>query len=257
MGERERYEPGTFCWVDLGTVGAAAAKSFYTALFGWDTVDIPMGDAGMYTVCSLAGRNVCALYERGPSFADVPPAWLSYVSVVDADATVARARAAGAANVEEPIDVFDAGRMALIEDPTGAHVAAWQPKDNIGAGVVNVPGALTLNQLNTSDPDRAARFYADVFGWRVVPVGTDQVPYWGIFNGEGLNGGMMTLPPGAGPPHWMAYFATVDIDATAARVAELGGTVLVAPSAVPSGHIAVVADPQGAAFALYAGNLDP
>lgn len=256
MGTRERYEPGTFSWVDLGTDDPEAAKAFYVGLFGWQTQDLPMGESGPYTMCLLGDGVVSAIYGREAGLG--PPAWLSYVTVADADATVADARAAGALSAQDPFDVFDAGRMAVVEDPTGAHFALWQPGRNIGATLVNVPGALCLNQLNTSDPDLAAAFYTDVFGWRIEQVGTDPMPYWGIWTeAGGLNGGMMALPPDAPGSHWLVYFATDDTDATAARTRELGGRVLVPPMAVPGGRIAVAMDPTGAAFAFLAGRLDP
>lgn len=114
---------------------------------------------------------------------------------------------------------------------------------------------MCLNQLNTADPDRAARFYTDVFGWRIQPVGTDEQPYWGIQNGSALNGGMMPLP--GGRSHWLVYFTTVDVDASAERLAELGGQVVVPPMAIPSGRICVAVDPHGAPFALFEGPTDP
>lgn len=256
MGDRDGYAPGTFCWVDLGTFDPVAAKAFYMGLFGWEADDLPVGDGSVYTMFSLGGRHVCALYGRDAG--QGPPAWLSYISVDDVDAIAARAGEAGARSVGDPFDVFDSGRMALLEDPTGAHVALWMPRNHLGAGVVNVPGALCLNQLNTSDPDRAAAFYTDLLGWRFQYVGSDEQPYWGIFNGPGLNGGMMPLPPGAeATSHWLAYFATDGVDAPAARVGELGGRMLVPPTPVPTGRIAVASDPQGAAFALLEGRLDP
>ena len=262
MGERERYEPGTFCWAVLGTVEPVAAKAFYLRLFGWEPVDRPMGPEGVHTMFRIDGREVCALYDQGPggpgSGDQGPPAWLSYISVDDVEAATARARQAGAVGTPEPFDVDGAGRMTLVEDPTGAHVALWEPRATIGAEIVNVPGAMCLNQLNTSDPGRATQFYADVFGWRIESVGTDDQPYWGIFNGPGLNGGMMPLPPGAATPsHWLVYFATADIDGSTGLIGELGGRVLVDPMPVPGGRIAVALDPQGAAFALFEGRLDP
>ena len=256
MGERERYEPGTFCWADLGTDDPEAATAFYVGLFGWDTEDVPMGDAGVHRTFRLDGRTVCALHQR--EAVEGPPSWLCYVSVADADSSAVAARAAGALGVQDPFDVFDAGRMAVVQDPTGAHVALWEPRSNIGATLVNVPGAFCLNQLNTSDPEGAATFYTDVFGWRIEQVGTEPVPYWGIWNGPGLNGGIMPLPPGSpAPSHWLLYFATDGVDGPVARVGELGGTVLVPPMAVPGGRIAVALDPQGATFGLLEGRLDP
>jgi len=137
-------------------------------------------------------------------------------------------------------------------------VAAWQPASVIGAKLVNVPAALCLNQLNTSNPDRAVRFYTDVFGWTFDQVASGEQSYWGIFNRGHLNGGMMPLPPGAGAPsHWLAYFATADIDASAAGAGEIGGQVVVPPMAVPGGRIAVALDPQGAVFGLLQGRFDP
>ncbi len=265
MGTRERYEPGTFSWVDLGTDDPEAAKAFYVALFGWQTEDVPMGTGGPYTMCTLGDGVVCAIYGReaaqGPSGPQSggqgPPAWLSYVTVADADATVAQARAAGAMAAQDAFDVFDAGRMAVVQDPAGAHFALWQPGTSIGATLVNVPGAFCLNQLNTSDPERAAAFYTEVFGWRIEQVATEPAPYWGIWNGPGLNGGMMALPPDAPASHWLLYFASDDIDATAARTGELGGRVLVPPVEVPGGRIAVAMDPSGATFAFLDGRMDP
>ncbi|HVL07504.1 MAG TPA: VOC family protein [Acidimicrobiales bacterium] len=256
MGERERYEPGTFCWADLGTDDPGAARAFYVALFGWATEDVPMGAGGPYTMCRLGDGIVCAIYRRQEG--QGPPAWLSYVSVADADAAVTAARAAGAPAQQDPVDVFDAGRMAVVQDPTGAHFAVWQPGSMIGATLVNVPGALCLNQLNTSDPAGAADFYTEVFGWRIEQVATDPMPYWGIWNGPGLNGGMMALPPGSpAPPHWLVYFASDDVDATSKRTGELGGQVVLPPTPVPGGRIAVATDPTGATFAFLDGRLDP
>lgn len=253
MGERERYEAGTFCWIDLGAVDAAGARAFYVGLFGWETADMPIGEGMVYTMCRLGGRDVCALYDRGPG--DNPPAWMSYVSVDDVDAAVVRARQAGALEVGEPFDVFDSGRMAVVQDPTGAHVALWQPGNHPGAGIVNGPNAWCLNQLNTSDPARAEAFYVDLFGWTFTSVGNDDQPYWGIFNRGVLNGGMMPAP--AGGSQWLVYFGVEDADATAGRITELGGRILVPPMSVPpSGRIAVAVDPGGASFALFAGRFD-
>ncbi len=256
MGERTSYQPGTFCWTDLGTTDAAAAKAFYGRLFGWEAEDFPAGDAGTYTMLRLDGRDACALYEHGPEKG--PPAWLSYVSVADAGDATERARTSGANVIQDPFDVVDAGRMAVVQDPTGALLALWEAGTQIGAGVVNDPGALCLNQLNTSDPEAAQSFYADLFGWRVESVGTGDQAYWGIYNGENLNGGMMPLPPeGGAPSHWLVYFTASDLDASVTLVNQLGGRELVPPMPIESGRIAVAQDPQGAAFALFEGRVDP
>ena len=103
--------------------------------------------------------------------------------------------------------------MAVLQDPTGAVFAVWQPKASIGAQLVNEAGALCLNQLNTSDPEAAERFYGDLFGWTFQGVESGGQAYWGIPNGGRLNGGMMQ----ADPAQWLAYFTSDDVDASARR----------------------------------------
>ena len=256
MGDRGKYAPGTFCWAELGTGDPAAAAAFYVGVFGWEAVDMALAGGGDATTFQLLGGDVCELHRHDPR--QGPPGWLSYVSVDDVDEVAERAQDAGATVLREPLNVYAAARTAVLEDPTGAVFGLWEPRARIGATLVNDPGAMCLNQLNTSDTERAAAFYTEVFGWRIEPVGTDEQSYWGIFNGPNLNGGMMPLPAQAGAPsHWLVYFATADIDASANRITDLGGHLLVPPTEVPNGRISVATDPQGAAFALYAGNLDP
>jgi uncharacterized protein len=253
MGERTSHAPGTFSWADLPTSDTEGAKAFYAGLFGWDTDDNPIPDGGVYTMLAKGGKPVAALYEAQ---AGQPPAWNSFVTVESADAAAASAAEHGGTVEMDPFDVMDVGRMAVVQDPTGAFFPVWEPRASIGAQRVNEPGALTLNQLNTSDPERAQEFYSGVFGWRFEKVPGDQ-PYWGIYNGDRLNAGMMPLPADAGAPsHWLVYFGSDNVDDDAARIGELGGTVMVPPMSVPGGRILVAADPQGAVFALLSGRFD-
>jgi uncharacterized protein len=252
MGDRERYEHGTFSWTDLTTPDAQGAKEFYAGLFGWDYADNPIPEGGVYVMATLGGRAAAAMFET----TERHPAWASYVTVDDVDAATTKAGERGANVLAEPFDVMDVGRMSTIQDPTGAVFCLWQPHTSIGAEVVNVPGALTMNQLNTSDPEAAERFYGDLFGWRFESV-SEEPPYWGIHLGDRLNGGMMPLPPGAPmPSHWLVYFGVDDLDAAAERIGSSGGTVMVGPQEVPAGRFVVAQDPQGAFFALFAGHFD-
>jgi predicted enzyme related to lactoylglutathione lyase len=254
MGERTEHAPGTFSWADLGTTEPEGAKAFYTALFGWEAEERPIPDGGVYTMLRQGGLEVAALY--GQRQEGVPPSWLSYVTVADADAAAARAREVGGTLMSEPFDVMEVGRMAVVQDPQGAVLALWQPGQSIGARLVNDPGAMSLNQLNAASPELARRFYSDLFGWRFEEM-SDDPPYWGIYNGERVNGGMMPLPAEAeGPSHWLVYFSVSDLDAAAAKIGELDGTVVVAPRDVPGGRILVARDPQGAHFALWSGRTD-
>ena len=261
MGRRERYEPGTFCWVDLATTDPAGAKTFYSELFGWEAEDMPAGKAGTYTMLRLGGDEVCALYELDLKRREqgIPPHWLSYVTVKDADATAARARELGALVFGETFDVLDSGRMSIVQDPTGAVLAAWQPWAHIGASRVNDLGCLTWNELQTRDPETAAAFYADLFGWETKPVKAEgTLAYVTIENAGSANGGIMPMTEqhGEAPPHWLAYFTVPSCEGALARVLELGGAVLAGPLDVPAGRIALVSDPQGAVFALFEGETD-
>jgi predicted enzyme related to lactoylglutathione lyase len=260
VGERSGYRPGTFSWTDLSTTDQEGAKAFYGELLGWQAEDVPVGEGITYTMMSIDGKNVAAV---SPLRADqreqgIPPFWMSYVTVDDADAVAARVGELGGTVLAEPFDVLEAGRMAVLQDPQGAVFAIWQPRESIGAELVNAPGALTLNQLNTSDPEAAGRFYSDLFGWQVEPLEEVDQPYWRISNQGTLNAGMMNLPPdGEAPPHWLVYFATEDLEASTRHISERGGEVVVPPMPVPAGRIAVTRDPQGAYFALWQGQLDP
>ena len=146
MGERTSYEPGTFSWAELATSDAAAAKSFYTALFGWEYEDNPIDDGQVYSMASRDGRHVAALFSS-----EQPPHWNCYVTVESVDEATARAKENGASVIAEPFDVMDVGRMAVIGDPAGAALCLWEPRAHIGAGLVNTPGAMTWNDLVTLD----------------------------------------------------------------------------------------------------------
>jgi uncharacterized protein len=253
MGERDRYEHGTFSWTDLSTPDAEASKAFYGGLFGWEFIDNPIPEGGVYVMAKLGGRSAAAMYETGERH----PAWASYVTVDDADAITERAQELGANVMAGPFDVMDFGRMSTLQDPQGAVFCVWQAGTSIGAQVVNGPGALSVNQLNTTDAEAAQRFYTDLFGWRFEEVQGGPAPYSGIYLGERLNGGMMQMPPGQpAPPHWLVYFGTDDIDAAGEGISSSGGRVVVEKMDVPGGQILVAQDPQGATFALVAGRFD-
>jgi predicted enzyme related to lactoylglutathione lyase len=198
------------------------------------------------------GNNVAALYHMDPTQQSqgVPSSWLSYVTVEDAAEAAARARALGATVLADAFDVMDYGKMALIADPMGAVVAVWQAGNHIGAGVKDEPGALCWNELGAREPERAAEFYAALFGWTPTPLGGSDAPYTLFMNGEAQAGGMFTLTPEmAGmPPAWTPYFAVEEVDETARRTAELGGTVLHPPHDLPVGRWSLLQDPQGAMF---------
>jgi uncharacterized protein len=258
MGERTQYTPGTFSWADLTTSDQEAAKAFYSSLFGWEITDVPVDENTVYSMAALGGTPVAAISPQPQQQREngVPPLWNSYITVEDADGVLERARELGATIHAPAFDVLQAGRTGVVQDPQGAHFLVWQPRDHIGAGLVNVPGALSWNELGSPDMDGSARFYSDLFGWTTSPMEGD-MPYLVITTADGhSNGGIrQPMPPGA-PPFWLVYFAVGDIDAAGATVTELGGAVLGEPTDIGIARIAVVTDPQGGVFALYDGRLD-
>ena len=257
MGQRTQYTPGTFSWTDLNTTDPDAAKTFYAALFGWTYEDLPAGGS-VYSRAHVDGHSVAAIASQPPQQreAGVPPAWNSYVTVPDADAALTRARELGATVHADAFEVMQAGRMGVIQDPQGAYFCVWQPRETIGAQLVNAPGALSWNELGTPDLDASARFYGDLFGWTTEPMPGD-MPYLVVkTTDDHSNGGLRPPMPEGAPPFWLVYFATDDLGVSLAKVSEHGGSVLVGDTDIGIAHIAVAADPQGAVFALYHGRLE-
>jgi uncharacterized protein len=264
MGTRTSYEPGTFSWIDLGTTDPEGAKAFYTGLFGWETEDMPVPNSPPYTMCRVGGESVAAIYAQPEQQRDagVPPFWFCYVTVESADDAAAAAKDAGGSVHAEPFDVMEAGRMAVMADPTGAMLGVWEPRENIGAGRVNEPGCLTWNELATNDVEAASNFYTELFGWSIEELDTGGGPrYWSIGHeggASGRNGGVRELGPGEEgvPPNWTPYFAVESVDSTLAKAGDLGGTTLVPRTDIPTGRFAAVSDPQGAAFAFVEAEFD-
>ncbi|OLE36127.1 MAG: hypothetical protein AUG48_08610 [Actinobacteria bacterium 13_1_20CM_3_68_9] len=199
--------------------------------------------------------------------------WNTYVWVESADEAASKVQGSGGRVVVEPFDVMDAGRMAVFADPKGATFCVWQAKEHKGARIVNEPGSLNFNGLNTRDAQAAKSFYGSVFGWETLGLGGGaemwRLPGYGDFleqsdperrkqmaeSGapEGFEDAVATLNPIADdqpdvPAHWSVTFAVDDADATADRAAELGAQVVVAPFDAPWVRMTVITDPQGATF---------
>lgn len=255
MQETPEYKPGTFCWVELGTSDSDGAKKFYTELFGWTFDDKPVGPGMVYTMLQLDGKDVGALYELMPEMKaqGIPPHWLSYALVDSADESAAKAKELGATLAKEPFDVMAVGRMAVIQDPTGAVFALWQAGTHKGAGVVNVPNSFCWNELMTTDTAQDGDFYSGLFGWGKDTQNFGPIEYTMFSNGDRPAGGMLKITPEMGPipPNWLVYFAVDDCDAMTQKATELGGKTMKPPDDIPGiGRFSILVDPQGAAFAL-------
>ena len=250
MPERTSYAPGTPSWVDLGSPDTAASAAFYGGLFGWVAELDPRPEAGGYGMFSLGDKLVAGL---GPQMnTDMPPFWAVYVTVADADATLADAGSRGGTVVAGPMDVFDAGRMGVIQDTVGSFISVWQPKEHIGAQLVNEPGTFGWNELATTDLSAARSFYTGVFGWGLDRSASSDASALFTVDGQMVCGAHVA---GDGEfPAWSVWFGVEDCDAAAEKATSLGGSVMVPPNDMDFGRGAVVADPQGAVFGLAAVN---
>lgn len=252
----DKRPPGDFCWLELGTTDQNAAKNFYGALFGWNANDAPMGPNEFYTIFRMDGRDAAAAFTLRPEelARGIPTHWQPYIAVENADAAASKVSELGGTVIESPFDVPDAGRMAVIRDPTGAFFSIFQAKRHAGLGIVGEPGAFCWADLSTPDPDRAKQFYSGLFGWQLLTGEKDSSGYLHIKNGEQFIGG---IPPAQHrdpktPPHWLIYIQVSDVDASAQKAKELGARIYAPPMTIEgAGRFAVLADPQGAVFAIF------
>ena len=258
MAEFTSHTPGTFSWPELSTTDQKGAVAFYRALFGWDLNEQPMGPGDTYSIFQMRGKAVGAAYTMRPEEKQggAPPHWNAYVTVANVDESAKKAASLGAKVLAPPFDVMDAGRMAVIQDPTGAVFQIWTANRSIGAQILNEPGALCWTELAARDTKAAEAFYTQLFGWGVKhSTPGSPMPYTEFSVGGTPGIGMMPMPeqvPAFVPSYWMPYFQVADVDASVAKVNALGGSVTVPPTDIPTaGRFAIVSDPQGAMFAVF------
>jgi predicted enzyme related to lactoylglutathione lyase len=280
--------------VDVSEPDPEAAVDFYGGLFGWGFENaMPPSSDGKYCIArheaasssifdvSGATRSGDVAAVRSiPEGAPPTAMWNTYFWVDSADEAASKVRDAGGVVVIEPIDFKDASRIAVLTDPEGAAFGVWEAKGHKGARLVNDPGAVVFNNLNTRDVEGAKSFYGSVFGWQTGSIGGGAegwtLPGYGDWlerehhpelrsqmkeagAPEGFEDVVGSIIPIGNdqpdtPAHWSVTFATDDADATARKAAELGGTVIVPPFDAPWStatytiRITVISDPQGATF---------
>lgn len=294
MPQRDGYIPGVPCWVDVSEPDPEAALQFYGGLFGWEAEGVmPPSAEGDYFIArgkaasssifdtsgTLRSGDVAGIRSI-PQGAPPTARWNTYFWVDSADEATSKVRDAGGGVVAEPFDFLNACRMAVFTDPEGAVFSVWEAREHKGARLVNDPGAVVFNNLNTRDVEGARSFYGSVFGWQTAGIGGGAVgwtlPGYGDWLEREHHPGLRQQMAKAGAPrgfedvvgsiipvgddqqntpaHWSVTFATADADATAAKATELGGTVIVPPFDAPWStdtytiRITVIGDLQGATF---------
>jgi uncharacterized protein len=250
------HKQGAPCWFELAASDEAAAVEFYGALFGWQDEARPMSDGGAYHMQTVEGDVVAAISRQQPDEAQmgVPPHWSIYLAVDSVDVVAGKVEANGGAILAAPFDVMEAGRMAVIADPTGGAVCLWEGKGTPGAARWDEPGAPAWAELATREPERAADFFAALLG---VEVTKSEMPGGGLYivlkvDGEDV-AGIFPITPEMGemPSAWGAYFGAADVDASAERAQSLGATMVMPPTDIPGGRFSVLMDPQQVPFGLY------
>jgi predicted enzyme related to lactoylglutathione lyase len=251
MSEVTTSQPnGTPTWIDLGIPDLDRAMAFYGAVFGW-TFDVGPEEVGRYTMCELRGRRVAALAPNPDP--DAREFWWNvHFATDDCDGTIKRITDAGGTVVQEPMDIMDQGRTALVRDAVGAQFGLWQAGAFPGAQLVNEPGTLLRNDLVTPTPEPARAFYTAVFDFT-----TDGNPDLGGADFTFLRrpdgheiGGIMGVPA-APASAWGTLFEVADTDETVAKVVAAGGTSA-PPYDMVYGRIAEITDPFGARFSIGA-----
>lgn len=247
-----QYAQGHACWVELASHDWQGAKAFYHGMFGWIAIEMPIPE-GHFSLFNLDGDDLGAMYQIPSSEAQIPSHWRIYFAVRDIEACIADIQSAGGQLHMGPHIVGDAGIMAQVSDPEGAHFALWQAKNHIGARRQGEVNTLCWVELACRSPLSEEAFYCKIFPWTALTSQVADIEYieWQIA-GQSI-GGMMTIMPEWGdiPAHWMPYFVVADCDAFASKAQGLGGQICVPPSDIPKvGRFAVITDPQGATFAV-------
>jgi predicted enzyme related to lactoylglutathione lyase len=237
-------------WVDLGTSDAAAAREFYSKVFGWNIEVNPDPQYGGYGIAKVNGKDAAGI--GGTMSPEQPTAWSLYIGTDDIEDMSMRVTEAGGAVAASAFDVGDQGRMAVFQDPAGAYVSAWQGT-RMGGFSTHGANAFGWAELNARGVAAALPFYERVFGWSPKDVGSPEQPYTELqVDGHSIAGAteMNPMVPPDVPSYWLVYFTVADVDATHRTAVGAGARELLPPTDFPGGRMSIVSDPQGAAFGL-------
>ena len=255
MPEIKKYEQGTPSWLDLLTSDMSGAERFYGQLFGWESKREAVGEDQFYSMQYLKAKSVAGIMEQDKRQAEQGPpvGWYTYITVDDVQAVTGRVEELGGRVIAEPFDVFENGRMSMIQDPEGAFVSFWQPLKHIGTQIVNEPGTVIWNELVADDPQKLGLFYSALLGLDLKDM--EGAPEYKLLSiGEKSVAGIMNKGEQSSevPTFWSVYFAVEDTDAVAEKCRSLGGVLLNGPTDTPMGRFAALKDPQGAVFQVIA-----
>jgi len=246
------YRHGEPAWVDLTTTDDSRALAFYSALFGWRGDREPIGGGAHYTTCLLGAEPVAGITASVPRHG--ARGWTTYFAVDEIDASVALARRLGARVLSGIVHYKDAGRAVAVEDPQGAVFGLFEAGPRLGITVLNRPGALCWNELDTPEPAQALDFYCPLFDYDVREVSSATGGQYSIFTVDGIPAaGMVALEddwPTVLPARWLSYFAVTDLADATGRLRELGGSLALGPLTSRYAESSIVRDPFRNVFCL-------
>jgi predicted enzyme related to lactoylglutathione lyase len=253
--------PGKFVWAELFTNGSAAATKFYSGVFGWTAITLDQHGVA-YTVFSNGNHPVAGLRQRSPSSTPHASRWINYIAVTDIASSLSLVKKAGG-EVRAPARGFPRiGVQAIITDGEGSPVGLLQSSSGDSSDEEPAPGDWNWFHLLAKDPLTAAAFYQQVFDYNVVlDARPEKKNQWLLSSDELNRGGVSVLPDREGAkPGWLGVIRVTNLDETLARVATLGGEIVVAPHAAAFGsRFAMIADPTGGTVGVveYENNANP
>jgi uncharacterized protein len=249
---RSQPPTGQFVWYNLLTGNPGRAAGFYGRLFGWTTRDLHVGAAHAPTTFRSGEHDVGGLVKASSGRSQ----WLPLIGFEDVDAALSEASRLGGSVTRGQVTTPATATVPTVLDPTGAPfcpVAAASAPGQLADAAM--PGHFCWSELTTSEPLRAAAFYAALTGWTISEWNlADQEQYWLFRRGDRDVAGMVRLSGGAGSPSgWLPYVQVVSAEETAALAVDLGGSIVTPPGDVPGrGRSAVIEDPGGARLAVFA-----
>jgi len=241
------WHPGKFVWFDLLSENPAAARSFYSEVFGWrfDAFGADGDDA--YYLIRNGDVVIGGLARLDGDDADVPQSlWLPTLSVEDVDAAAALAKGSGGQVLRQPEDFPGRGRIAAVRDPNGATLLLLRSDDGDPPDRAAPVGAWLWTDLWTPDAAEAKGFYAALAGFEARDIEASKEHVYHVFGRDGrARAGMVELLEQRVDPNWLPYVRVADVDETVRRAEAHGGRVL-----LRSADVAVLMDPAGAAVGV-------
>jgi predicted enzyme related to lactoylglutathione lyase len=252
---------GDYIWYELMTPDPEGSKAFYDAVVGWNIGKAEEAYNG-YRMIGTDGGFAGGVLPLNAEMQQhgARPTWLGYIHVTDVDQSIKSIEQAGGKALMPATDIPNVGRIAMVADPQGAPFYVMKPippegRENEPSTVFSPgkDGRCSWNELSTSDPVAARRFYGEQFGWT-----SDEFMDMGehgeyrFFDHHGVRlgavSGMMNQDQ---HPHWRYYFRVPSVSKAKETAEAKGGKVVMGPMEVPGGdHIIIGFDPQGAEFAL-------